>query len=141
MKQRFWILASALALLTACRDPNDVPPGGAVISFASQRQDTVVREVIFNVSPGGRRIIMNGGYILPHPCFTPLDSTGDQNDNTIDVTITATPTGQTCPAVVAHYVYSMVLGNFVPGDYKVRIRHRDTSGTRTIFDQTVAIPF
>jgi hypothetical protein len=136
MKQ-IWIV---VLLLAACRSVNDLPPDKAVISFAIQRQDTVVREAVVTVSPGGRRIVMTAGFIAPHPCFS-FEAIGDEDGNDINVDITATATGQVCPAVIAHYTYSIVLGNFVPGTYQVKIRHKDSSGSRTIYDQPVNIPF
>ena len=140
MTRGFLVAISIVLQLTACRSVNDLPEGHAVISFAIARQDTVVKEGIATVSAGGRRIVMTGGFIAPHPCFG-FDATGDENGHDITVTITATATGQICPAVVANFAYSMVLGNFVPGTYQVKITHKDSSGSRTIYDQPVAIPF
>lgn len=133
-------LLLAVLLIAACRSVNDLPPDLAVISFAMQHQDTVVREVVTKVSPGGRRIVVSAGFIAPHQCFT-FTAVGNENGHDITVDVSATATGQVCPAVIAHFAYSMVLGNFAPGTYQLKIRHKDTGGTRTIFDQSVIIPF
>ncbi len=136
-----WIglLMVAGAALVGCESAADIPGGRYNRSFVFERDDGTLVEGV-TPSAGARSIVINGRFEAPTGCQN-LSSQIDDDNRDLLVTISARPTGTTCPAVIGYFRYTMITGSFFPGSYHLRVVHTDARGSRTLFDAQVAVQF
>ena len=134
-----WLLSTIALAAAACtnQDPTDV--GRYLITFVASPTAVVAADTA-TAQPDFRRIVFNGKLSAPNACVD-VSPTVTADGKDITFTVDAKAQSGTCALqAVAYFTYNALTGNFNPATYHVKVVHKTSAATRTVFQGDVVVP-